>query len=417
MIKKYKLLIIIMILFINPTVVVSAVEDDVAELIQRVTALETPVIENDATVVYLKKACSNSDNCFTNLLSLQNWINNTRNPKPSSSNPLLVEIGPGVFQGTYECINEGYVTLRGAGMKNTILENSQAGRPVITTDNCFNLTFSDLTIRNGYGSLYATRNNGGSTTWDNIEINAEGYGWVDDETYNCNYAKGTHYWFNSRIIASTNPNYKTARAYYSACDESWIFGSEITAFGTLPNSIVPNASITAQDSTSDGRSGEVHVYGSVIRSIAKENAINNPIYAVRAQVNAEIHIHGTGIDVISDENNNITALYTNGSGMIHAHESSYVLKTNGGIKTRIQADGGNINAPFDWGPRTEPPLIISQTGADTYIETDCLKDLKCSWTPDHQHRYSHFMIYREECTGTSANEGPWYDTVTKECRQ
>ena len=349
------------------------------------------VIDADAAVVKLRTSCAEAgvilNNCFTDLPSLNAWIWNTRNPAPSATSALLVEIGPGSFTGTFGCNNKGYVTLRGAGMGKSIIQN---GSSPVSTTNCVNLSFSHLTLRNT-GTLFGVRNLGGSTVWDNVEIDGLGYAWFDSPSA-CGGTGGggTHYWFSSRITARTSGNSTTA--YFNACDVSWFFGSEITAIGS-----------NGQVSPIVAVGGEVHVYGSVIRAISNTGAVTSSFVAVQATgesgTPAKIHIHGTGIDVISPAANNIVALAASNGGEIHANQSSYNLSTGaGGTVTRISNSGGHIHAPYLWEQHPNPPAITSVTGADTAIITG---------TSDG---HPHLVIYDSNCASK------WFDSTLNTCR-
>lgn len=349
-------------------------------------------VDTNATVVQLRKSCHEENgtvlisNCFTDLPTLNSWIWNTRNPQPSAASPLLVEIGPGVFTGQFTCTNKGYVTLRGAGMGNSIIENAPS--PIATT-NCENLTFSHMTLRNTAG-VFATQTLGGSSFWDNVEVDALGYAWIDSPTYEC-VGVGKHYWLNSRIVARTS--FTFTKGYYNACDESWFLGSEITAIGTeYSPSVVPVFA----------HGGEVHVYGSVIRAVTNTNVVVGELVAAQSINNAKIHIHGTGIDVISPAANNIVALRANNTSEIHVNVSSYNLSTGtGGSVKRINKNGeGHIHAPYLWEHIPNPAVIpnfTSETGADMTTITN---------TPGN---HPHLVIYDSGCTSS------WFDTTTNAC--
>lgn len=342
----------------------------------------------NAAVVQLRKSCLEAGktltNCFTDLNTLNSWIWNTRNPKPSATSPLIVNIGPGTFTGLFSCTSYGYVTLRGSGMRQTALEN---GSGPVSTANCVNMVFSDMTLRNTL-NLFGVRTVGGSTFWENVEIDGYGYAWFDSPT-SCP-GTGTHYWFNSRIMARSAGTSTTA--YYNACDVSWFFGSEITSNGSAGSQIFP---ITATG-------GEVHVYGGVIRAIAGSGITAN-LVAAQADGAAKIHIHGTGIDVISSTANNITALSASNGGVIHANQAAYNLSTGtGGTITRIVKDtdpATHVHAPYLWEEHSNPPNITSVNGADMAVVT--------SATSDGQ---PHLVIYSSTCASK------WYDTVDRACR-
>ena len=341
-------------------------------------------VDDDAAVVHLRQSCTENgatmDNCFEDISTLDNWTWNTRFPSPTQ--PLTIQIGPGTFTGSFTCNGSGFVTISGSGIGNTIVQN--AFLPVSTTQ-CVNLVYSDLTLKNT-GNLFGVKNFGGSTTWNNVEIIGLGYAWFDSPG-GCSGPPGSHYWFNSKIIAQTTAGFSTT-AYFNACDESWFFGSEITARGSVGAS-TPIRAV----------GGEVHVYGSVIRAVPEDGATMNEITAVTAMNTAEIHIHGTGIDVISTGPNDITALKVSGGGHIHANESSYVLKTgSGGSITRVANSGGHVSAPFQWQTSGLPPAINSITGFDTVVYTNTVDG------------HPHMAIYDSSCASN------WYDISTNSCQ-
>lgn len=350
-------------------------------------------IDNNAAIVKLRDpangGCTEAgvslNNCFTSLSTLTQWVTGTR--RPGAATPLLVDIGPGKFVGSFSCSTAnyaGYVTLRGAGMKNTTIENAQM--PVSTSD-CVKMHFSDMTLRNT-GNLFGVRNLGGSTFWENIEIDGFGYAWFDTPGGSCGSTHGTHYWFNSRITARTAGASTTA--YFNACDESWFFGSEITSKGDVSGAqVTPLVAV----------GGEVHVYGSVIRALSDSGVATSEMSAVKSDGNAHVHIHGTGIDVISTDANNITAVSASNGGMIHANVSSYSLSTgSGGTVTRISNSGGHVHAPYVWEAHSTPPNIVSQDGADTAVVTSAT-----GGTP-------RFVVYSAACSSK------WFDVGSNACR-
>lgn len=351
------------------------------------------VIDNNAPVVKLRDpgsgGCTEAgvslNNCFTTLSALTQWVTGTR--KPSAATPLVVDIGPGKFVGSFSCDSTnypGYVTLRGAGMENTTIENPDSP---VSTNGCVDMHFSDMRLRNT-GNLFGVHNFGGSTFWNHVEIDGLGYAWFDSPG-GCSATHGTHYWFNSKIIASQSAANSTT-AYFNACDQSWFFGSEITANGTVSGAqITPIVAV----------GGEVHVYGSVIRALSAAGIASSSMAAVTSSNSAIVHVHGTGIDVISTDPNNITALSATNGGMIHANSSSYSLSTgSGGTVTRINNSGGHVHAPYVWEAHPTPPSIISQDGADTAVVTSAT-----GGTP-------RFVVYSTACASK------WFDVGSNACR-
>jgi len=376
------------------------------------------VIDNNAPSVKLRTTCTEGsvtlDNCFTDLSSLNNWIQNTRLPKPSAVNPLLIEIGPGKFTGSYNGLTlncnpaagyTGFISFHGSGRSNTIIE---ADVP-LSVSSCTDLQFSELMMHGTESVFNITWSGGGNSTWNNVDVLADGgYGWYE---LTCGSSRGQHYWFGSRIrISNSSSSSSNVGAnYISTCDESWFIGSELQAVATVStNNNYVSALVT-------GGNGIAHVYGSVIRAIANANvtlpaanvtggAISGLIAAVSTSTapDAGIHIHGTGIDVISANGNHVAALAASG-GMIHANQSAYNMSTGAGGKvTRILSNGGHIHAPYLWEHIPNPttvPNFTSVDGADMTTVT--------TGTSDGQ---PHLVIYSANCSSK------WYDAVDKICR-
>lgn len=102
-----------------------------AVLLTSTSTVYAVVIDDDATIIYLRKACQeggiDQNNCFTDLGSVQDWVNNTRTPSPDHPQ-LLIDIGPGLFRPSgdtvFACRNMSNITLRGSGRDQTILGGS-----------------------------------------------------------------------------------------------------------------------------------------------------------------------------------------------------------------------------------------------------------------------------------------------------
>lgn len=363
------------------------------------------VIDNNASVVRLRTTCQDGtvtlDNCFTTMGSLTSWINNTRLPRASS--PLLVEIGAGTFGRLALTCNAsagytGYTSFAGAGPEQTIILFGASSVPpygVIESNDCTNLSFSGLTVRDG-GYGYIVWNGGGMSHWSNVVVDVSARGWSEDV---CGTAKGQHYWFGSRFV--NRAVVTIGSAYNASCDDSWFIGSEITLTtrkrGIFSSGSASFVTINATNGT------EVHIYGSVVRAIGPDpSTFTGTLTAVQATSNAQVHLHGTGIDALSMEPRNIVVLSAATGGMIHANGSSYNLSTVSGTVTRVLNNGGHIHAPYLWEHIPDPtaiPNFTSVTGADMTTVT--------TGTSDGQ---PHLVIYSASCTSK------WYDTVDKVCR-
>jgi hypothetical protein len=162
----------------------------------------------------------------------------------------------------------------------------------------------------------------------------------------------------------------------------------------------------------------------------------------------EFHSHGGVIAV--DATNGTTAVAVNanknasggvtGDAKVHAFETAWVIKGNGN-KTRLKGNA-TFEAPFQWQSGTDTPVpgLISQTGADMFVETDCnprpadtdceavsqcvvhgpgeggtceqYSDPGCNVVPDSCSGgdQPHLMLYSATCSST------WFDVVTGACR-
>lgn len=362
-------------------------------------------IDADAAVVQLRSSCQEGgtdlNNCFTTMPVLMDWMQTTR--IPSATNPLLVKVGPGTF-GSFECQSGYYVTLRGSGKQSTFIgDDTFYGMNL--ADDC-SLNVQDLTVKTAFplGGIAFTGYGNGITTWTNVDVISITYGWTEScAAGSSNTAK--HYWFNSRIVTSTDLANGQARAY-SSCSQNWFFESEITAIASSPGTREAVALIL------DG--SETHVYGSVIRAIANAGITLPPagpggtpkavtgLVAVSSS-GGETHMHGTSIDVLSTEGNQIIALLGRSGfgGMIHADETVYHMNTGtGGTMSRIASEAGSngthIHAPYLTQNIPNPP-VNSSNGVDRAIII----------SPDG---HPHLTIYSSTCPTNN-----WFDATAKKC--
>lgn len=351
------------------------------------------VVDVDAAVVELRDpnngGCTVNgatlDNCFTTISGLLTWINSIRNPKASASAPLLVSIGPGTY-GQLTCSDGNTnITYQGAGMGQTKLAT-------VSTFDCDELVFSDLSV-GVTGSTYAVFlwHGGKHTTWKNVELGSA-TPWAE---YGCTAERGRHDWFSSRIVGKP---ILSGQGYLATCDESWFYGSEITVSHAYAGFGAPNMSAIKAEGN-----GEIHVYGSVLRVLNETADVSTPLgnSAAYATDGGIIHIHGTGIDVISDSSSDIAALKVDTGGLIHANSSAYSFKTGAsGTFTRVVNNGGNVMAPYLWQQSSTPPNVqaINADGADMAVQT--------------VGSTTRLLVYNSSCTGV---DGPWFNVVTASC--
>lgn len=353
-------------------------------------------IDPAAAVVKVRKSCTDNgvalDDCFTTMADLTDWMANTR--KPNAKSPLHVDIGPGKFPEdvfiTCDPSNSytGYTAFEGAGVGQTILNGSGGSSwSPVTVSSCTELSFAHLKIN---GSFYGgvEWGGGGNSKWDDVEVNGYARAWYEST---CGSARGNHYWFGSKLTSTALTFAGIADTYNASCDETWFFGSEITV------SVPSNAYQASGGAVVASDNGIIHVYGSVLRALIDGPQAGSGVPAARATSGGEIHIHGTGIDVISTTGKNVTALSAATGGMIHAPGAAYNLSTTGTI-TRISNNGGMVMAPYLWQEDATPQNIISANGADMQVVTS---------NPDG---HPHLAVYDSSCASK------WFDTSTGACR-
>lgn len=389
----------------------------------------------DASTVTLRISCESGGteipNCFNSMAEVDNWLRTVRLTGPSK--PTLVDIGPGAFVG-WNC-GSSDVTLRGAGRDRTVFvpSSTTAFAALRINPGCTNLDVQDMTF-DGRGSDGAygilASNPEAVTTWTNVEVVSNAYGWNEATTTNACTNRGKHMWFSSRIRTEGGASLfqGVSRAYIATCAQSWFWGSEVTA---KPDSTHFNAfAIHAQNA-------EIHLYGSNARLLINQNTSAQSFagsdgssghYLMAALNNSAIHIHGTGLDVEHAGTGISDMLYADSTSHYHANESGFNIHVSGAGKVRrIAGAAQRIEAPYIWKQGTQPPLsmhlngtstyfgvqtLISVSGADSYIETDCPVNGNCSLGGNFPHQ----MIYQEECSDTTENGGPWFDMTTKSCR-
>lgn len=355
-----------------------------------------------ASVVMLRKSCNDGaggtlNNCFTATNTLLDWVWNTRNPTATA--PLLIDIGPGTF-GSLSCpLGKGFVTFHGSGRGRTIF--SGASTPLDSGgrfEGCNQLVFEHLTISGRFiGVIWA---GGGSSNWTDVEMLGSYSAWYDSVDLTsgnpCPGREGTHRIFGSTMkVTTTGGEIGGGKLFLNSCGKNWIYASELLldAPATSPSSSEFPGIISA------GIGNEVHLYGSNLRLFSGAGSTLQSMTAIAASNGAEVHVHGTGIDVIATKPINVIALSAGSGGMVHANESAYNMQTGaGGTITRIVNSGGHVNAPYIWEHIPTAPLI-SLTGADMTTVTTGTSD-----------GHPHLVIYDTSCISK------WYDVVDRACR-
>ena len=372
------------------------------------------VIDPGASSVMLRTSCTDAggslmDDCFDDPTALMGWIKTTRNPSEGDS--LVVEIGP----GNYERIqwlcgpNEGHVSFRGAGRGRTVFENNVILSNAMTFQNCEDLTFDSMTIKAHFISVVWAGH--GNATWTDVELIGGYSTWYETPENQlgsgavCTSGPNNEHKFFSSSLILKDPYFQSFM-YLNHCGITWFYGSELivdarnaTANGTLTGIV------------SEGAGHEVHLYGSNIRLFLGANSSNvDELVTFEGSDGAQIHIHGTGIDTISERDTPITVLKSNPGGHIHADASAYVIRTGaGGSITRIGNNGGHVHAPYAWthvpdtdgNPATIDTNYFSVNGADQTVVTMGTSD-----------GHPHNAVYSASCPSSAR----WYDLVDKVCR-
>ena len=357
-----------------------------------------------AETIFLKNDCAGIQNCFSAIPDLVDWIDTQR--FPDQTDPLLVEIGPGRFKGPFQCIDHSGITLRGSGRGNTVIYGDKSFipgnvlfAPGMNLRNCNSLNVTDLRVEGDYGAIWW--DGSGKTTWTDVDVAGGGRGWY--EFGNCDAETTSHTWFNSRIIS--RPYVTSSVAYSSFCGQAVFHNSELSANAT---SVGKNGLGWGDLRALWVQGGTAVVYGGALRTTASITPMNQlAAFEVVRVRDGEARLLNTSIEAQTSVDYPVSVLRAEAGGSIRGISSAFLLPDDNPLITRIDLAGGTVNSDFHWGARITPPDIISVTGADRYIETDCA-DTGCQ-TPGTA---SHSMVYNGECQVL----GPWFDTVTARCR-
>ena len=359
-------------------------------------------------IIFVRKDCGTTPNCSTKLHEATKWLATTR--LPTETQPVTIDIGPGKFAYVGQlniptCTS--YTSWQGSGPEQTILENGITS----PSSGCKQFHVSALQITQGTGYAPVVWLGGGDSTWVNVYLKGDIYGWIDANYGNCS-DRAKHQWFSSRISASR-------KGYVAVCSENWFWGSEVsvTAVGNMTN---PGVIVATH--LPGGVSPEYHFYGSNLKLTLPDgiataepsetgDQCSGAVVVCSTGLGASVHIHGTGIDIVVNTlPDKVVALAADNSGEIHANSSAYNLSTGSGgtiqrVLKGVTGSGGEIHAPYLWETRPEAPFASpsgvtfkSVTGYDTAMVTS---------TVDGR---PHMLVYDSTCTSG------WWDTVTQNCR-
>lgn len=348
---------------------------------------------------------------------------------PNASNPLTVTIASGTYTGTLAClagVNEGFVTFRGNGRDSTILTST--GDVTVFITGCGNVHFQDLSITNYYSGgfdtpVYITTRGTGDTSWTNVNlISTHGVAWYEVTTIFSSSPGGCqpvnnvpypskqpeHFFFNSRIIGGIAP-------FVAACGKSWLYGSDVV----LKTSSQAKLQLPMTTILSYGE-GDVRLFGSTVRTDltgglpAQTNEVVGITLGNGPAINdGTLHMHGGIINVTTiDSVDAIGIDATQANTLAHTLDTAFVIKSGNNADSVRLRGTGKLMSPLLWQSGDMPPAngsLVSQTGKDIFVETDCSAS-SCSGGDQ-----PHLMIYSESC-GQSGGSA-WFNTVTGQCRQ
>ena len=361
--------------------------------------------------IHLRKDCAatNPDlkNCADNMVEMLGWVWGTRNP--SSTSPLMIDIGPGEY-ADFNCRSGGYVTIRGSGRENTVINNSAPtinGGAAVLVNSCTKLAFQDLTINgDDFGIQWW---NGGSSTYTNVRVAGGRFGWWDYAPFG---GKSLHYWFSSKVESSGDFNEAAALFNYGA--EHWFYGGEITF---IANNLGGRSGAVVLGNTGNN-TPDVHIFGTAVRAIAPPGvALGLPLIGVLVQKGA-FHMHGGIINVnasaAADTSLDAFAISNMAIGSqraVHTNETAFLVNAKGaGSAKRIAGRPGNVGSPYLWSAGANPPSAISvKSGSDQFVENDCSVGGNCNGGGVE----THLMIANPAKCG---DVDPWFDTQIGQCR-
>lgn len=368
---------------------------------------------------YLRTSCTGmGSNCFTTVAALDSWIWNTR--QPSSSAPLVVEIGVGSFSGNLTCpTGEGHVTYRGVGRDRSILTASSG--LVYAADGCEALGFQDLSMRSDVG-IAVTWQNGGSSSWTDVDLRG-----VFTPFYNegCSGAgsdppTGEHFFWGVKFDSRST-------GLYAECGDLWLYGSDVFVRPEMGDLAYFNVYVGVWSAFRSS----VRVFGSTIRVTNAATNTAAPLIGVRvgdsqdffqADGYGEFHMHGgiINVDALGIAGVDAQAIEVDDNGVgdasAHAPGTAFTMRAGTGGKVVRAAGSGTLRTPYLWEAGNRTPLALvsptfeSSDGADLFVETDCGAGDPCDGTTSSAE--PHLMIYWSACGAAN----PWWDTVENACR-
>jgi hypothetical protein len=394
----------------------------------------------NADTLKVRTDCGTEPLCFEALAPLLEELHVPSGGRsvPGPTNPVLVDIGPGVFDLTSTdyayCDGLSHVTFRGAGKHATVLTGggfpSQGGflgedafSPwVVVLIDCTKVEFAALAIRTeGTGDP-----NGG------VRFVGDGSSYWTDMIIYADDSEGSHPipWLDSGASSAED-------------SEHYWYGVEIGAHGALASGLwitgsthEIRASEIEIESAADGGASAV-VYGAVFGSGAFDLTVQGSTLeiedagsdlghlAVVYMSNASGFYPSCAAARVSIEGSRIVGTTSSSGGSVMGLRNACTGTFTGSVaargnqfdlvgptRRRLYTIGGAFDAPYSLGSGANPPnvgTLWSVKGMDTFVETDC-SATRCNDTS--QGGESHLLSYDTGCT----TAGPWFDQTAQLCR-
>lgn len=376
-------------------------------------------VDDDAEIILVRKDCGTLDNCFETIADALSWTWGTR--EPSASSPLLWDVGPGTWNEQWSCENNGYVTVRGAGREQTIIEANTIG--AVSVDDCEQLEFIDIGIHGNTVTVFWEDD--GSSTWTNVDIvgtdgGSESLVWADDFCDGSFQAQ--HYFFGSRIILRDvdGTGYSPA-AWYGNCSDTWFYGGEILAEW---NENKTGGVVYLLNLSTNTR---FQAFGTALRGVVTDTPTSTSGILTAVSISGTsgvptsmFHMHGGIISLLTNPSHSVSVagLSVGSYAVAHTPGTAFNLRPgSSSLAYRTSTSGsGAVDSPFLWQSGSTPPVaggetnvLASTNGEDMFVETDCDGDGDC----DGAGNQAHLMVYNPDECGSSE---PWFDTVTGRCR-
>jgi hypothetical protein len=244
-------------------------------------------------------------------------------------------------------------------------------------------------------------------SWTDVDIDTVGAPWYDIGCFApyTDPPTGEHYFWGSKLVG-----HKTL-GFYSQCHQSWFYGSEIRVqLDNPPDNPVRGVVVSGR--------GDVRMFGSTVRAFI--GAVGpTDVDGVGVQVgfvapgddHGKFHFHGGIISVDASKGTDAVGMHVDtgpsGSSAGHVVDTAWTLIGGTGEVRRLKGNNAKA-APFLWPRGTDEPIagLLSRTGADLYVETDC-GDASGGCDGGSE---PHLMVYSAQCPSR------WFGQVLGECK-